>query len=270
MLPRLKKFQEAVWGYYRENKRSFAWRSTSDPYRILVSEVMLQQTQTERVKSYYAAFLKRFPNVRALANASLSDVLILWKGLGYNRRAINLKRAAEAIVSEHGGRFPKDYRALLALPGVGPSTAGAIMNFSYHIPTAFIETNIRSVYLHFFFKDKESVDDKELLAVIEKTQDTEDPKSWYYALYDYGVMLKKTVGNQNSRSKHYKKQSTFKGSNRELRAAMLFYLLEKKKVSVPELCKALERDEAAVLKNIEAFEKEGFIRRKGASIHMIR
>lgn len=270
MLPRLKKFQEVIWGYFHEHKRSFAWRTTSDPYHILVSEIMLQQTQTERVKGYYDAFLKKFPTIETLASASLTELLTLWKGLGYNRRAINLKRAAETIVTEHKGVFPKEYRALLALPGVGPSTAGALMNFAYQIPTAFIETNIRSVYIHFFFKDKEGVDDKELLQLIEKTQDTSNPKEWYYALYDYGVMLKKTIGNQNSRSKHYKKQSAFKGSNRELRAAMLFYLLEHKSVTVTRLTKDLDKDKEMMLKNLEAFEKEGFIVRKGNTVSMIR
>jgi A/G-specific adenine glycosylase len=263
MPPRYKKFQRDIWDYYKTHKRDLPWRNTKDPYKILVSEVMLQQTQVERVKGYYNAFLKRFPNVKALAKASLADLLRSWKGLGYNRRALNLKKAAEAIVKQ--GAFPRTYPALLDLPGVGQSTAGAIMNFSYSIPTPFIETNIRSVYLHFFFKGKEGVNDKDIMDIIVKTIDQKNPREWHYALYDYGMMLKKTVGGMNSQSKHYKKQSTFKGSNRELRAMILFYLLDNKKATLKQLITYLKQDEEIVKKNLEAFIKEGAFRKSGVT-----
>lgn len=275
MIPRIKKFQEDVWKHYAAHKRTLPWRSTKDPYKILVSEMMLQQTQVERVKGYYQAFLDRFPDMEALAGAPLSDVLVLWKGLGYNRRAVNLKKTAEIIVA-NGVKFPKEYSALLALPGIGPSTAGALMNFSYGVATAFIETNIRSVFLHFFFKGESGVSDAEILVLVEKTMDQKNPREWYYALYDYGVMLKKTIGNPNARSKHYKKQSAFKGSNRELRAKILFYLVEKKKTTMGILVKKFGSDEERVRKNIEAFEKEGLIscnrtlRTKTAIVTMLR
>ncbi len=220
---------------------------------------MLQQTQVERVKNYYNAFLKKFPTPLHFAKAPLSEVLKMWKGLGYNRRAVNLILASKEI--ERYGKFPKEYPALLSLPGIGPSTAGAIMNFSYNIPTPFIETNIRSVYLHFFFKNKIKVNDKEILECVEKTMDTGNPREWYYALYDYGVMLKKTIGNQNSRSIHYKKQSTFKGSNRELRAHILFYLVKNKKATIPELAKDLHKHKDEIKRNIEAFLKEKVIQK---------
>lgn len=263
MIPRLKNFKDAVWGYYKTHKRSLAWRNTKDPYKILVSEVMLQQTQVERVKKFYEEFLRAFPNTKTLAEAPLSEVLKLWKGLGYNRRAVNLKRAAEEVEKNHKGKFPKDYASLLKLPGIGQSTAGAIMNFAYNTPTPFIETNIRSIYLYSFFKNKDGVHDKEILELVSKTQDAENPREWYYALYDYGTHLKKTVGNQNSRSRHFKKQSSFKGSNRELRSLILSRLLEKKKVTPEQLVKALQRDKEAIVKNLTAFEKEGVIRSEG-------
>ena len=264
MIPRIKSFQDEVWGYYKTHKRSLIWRNTKNPYRILVSEVMLQQTQVERVKRFYTAFLAEFPTIESLAEAPLSKVLVLWKGLGYNRRAVNLQKTAKEIVERYEGEFPKDYTSLLSLPGVGPSTAGALMNFSYNIPTAFIETNIRSVYLHFFFKNKKEVSDKEIMNFIEKSQDTENPREWYYALYDYGTMLKATIGNQNTRSKHYKKQSTFKGSNRELRAGMLFYILSKKKVNLNELVRHFKKDKSALILNLGAFEKEGVLKKSGS------
>lgn len=266
MITRSKHFKEKVWGYYKAHKRSLPWRTTKNPYRILVSEVMLQQTQVERVRKFYEAFLKAFPDVESLAKASLSEVLILWKGLGYNRRAVNLKKCAEEVVKNYKGKFPKDYASLLALPSIGQSTAGAIMNFSYNIPTAFIETNIRSIYLHEFFKDKEGITDKELIPLIEKTQDLKNPREWYYALYDYGTHLKKTVGNQNSRSKHYKKQSAFKGSNRELRSLILSYLLQNKSASIAQIVKELKKDKESIIKNITAFEKEGVIRTAGGRV----
>jgi A/G-specific adenine glycosylase len=286
MVAQTKIFQGEIWNYYQEHKRILPWRETRNPYHILVSEVMLQQTQVERVKGFYDAFLRKFPDVESLARAPLSEVLPLWKGLGYNRRAVNLKKTAEEIVrrnledaenvkgenlkkSSKVDGFPRNYSELLSLPGVGPSTAGAVMNFAYNIPTAFIETNIRTVYLHFFFKDKEGVSDKEILSLVEQTQDMKNPRDWYYALYDYGVMLKKTVGNLNTRSKHYKKQSTFKGSNRELRAQILFYLLEKKRATVSQTATHLKRKDDEVKAVLETFVKEGTMKKKGLSFEIV-
>jgi len=263
IIPRTKVFQDTVWGYYKIHKRSFHWRNTKNPYNILVSEVMLQQTQVARVKGYYATFLKEFPTHKDLARAPLSKVLTKWKGLGYNRRAVNLQKACKEVVEKYKGSFPKNYNELISLPGIGQSTAGALMNFSYNIPTPFIETNIRSVYLHFFFKNKTNVTDKEIVKLVEKTQDTTNPREWYYALYDYGTMLKTTFGNQNTQSKHYKKQSVFKGSNRELRANMLFYILNKKKVSIEELILEFKKDKSAILANLGAFEKEEVLQKVG-------
>ena len=269
MISPIKAFQTEVWKYYKTHKRDLPWRKTKNPYRILVSEVMLQQTQVERVKVYYTAFLKKFPDIETLAQAKLSEVLTMWKGLGYNRRAVNLKKCAEEIVNA-GGKFPKEFPALLALPGIGPSTAGALMNFSYNIPTAFIETNIRSVYLHFFFKNKTGIDDKEIFKLVEKTQDMKNSREWYYALYDYGVMLKKTIGNPNIRSKHHKKQSTFKGSNRELRAKMLFYILENKSTTAKQIAKNTKRSLEEVEKNLTTFTKEGLVIKKGAYVRIVK
>lgn len=263
IIPRTKTFQDTVWGYYKTHKRSFPWRNTKNPYNILVSEVMLQQTQVTRVKGYYSTFLKEFPTPKDLARAPLSKVLTKWKGLGYNRRAVNLQKACKEVVEKYKGSFPKNYNELIPLPGIGQSTAGAVMNFSYNIPTPFIETNIRSVYLHFFFKNKTKITDKEIIKLVEKTQDTTNPREWYYALYDYGTMLKTTFGNQNTKSKHYKKQSVFKGSNRELRANMLFYILNKKKVSIEELILEFKKDKSAILANLGAFEKEGVLQKVG-------
>jgi A/G-specific adenine glycosylase len=169
-----KRFQEKVWDFYRQSGRhSLPWRKTHDPYKILVSEMMLQQTQVDRVIPKYEAFLKRFPKVLDLAAAPLSDVLALWSGLGYNRRALFLKRIADVVTAEMKGKFPKDAESLRALPGVGPYTAAAVSTFAYNQSNVFIETNIRAAYLHEFFPDMQGVSDAQILPLITKTVDIE-------------------------------------------------------------------------------------------------
>ena len=201
---------------------------------------MLQQTQVKRVLTFYAEFMKQLPTVQSLAKAPLAKVLKVWQGLGYNRRALMLHRAAQTIVRDYNGTFPNDYEKLLELPGVGPSTAAGIMNFAFGRATPYLETNVRSVYLHFFFDDKSCklVHDKQILPILEKTLDEKNPREWFYALLDYGVMVKKTHGNPNTRSAHYAKQSPFEGSSRQARAAALRKAL-KSGVSQKHLLKLL-------------------------------
>ncbi|MDR2898289.1 MAG: A/G-specific adenine glycosylase [Spirochaetaceae bacterium] len=221
----LNEFRQAIWDNYRRNPRRFPWRETSDPYEILVSEIMLQQTQTERVIPKYTAWLEAFPNASSLAKASLPEVLRLWNGLGYNRRARFLQEACRIVTEKSGGVFPRDPDELDALPGIGPYTARAVAAFAFGSPEVFIETNIRSVYIFFFFPDAEKVDDKELLPLIEQTLDREHPREWYYALMDYGAALKKSVKNPSRRSSSYAKQSKFDGSLRQARGAILRALI---------------------------------------------
>lgn len=218
-------FRKTVWSHYKNNKRDFAWRNTSDPYQILVSEFMLQQTQTIRILEKFTEFIKAFPTVKDLAEASLSDVLKLWQGLGYNRRAKFLYEAAKKIQMDFNGIVPLNIEQLDSLPGIGPYTARAIYTFSTNLPSTFIETNIRTVFIHHFFKDSD-VDDKEILKLVEQTLDTSDPRNWYYALMDYGVYIKKSVGNLNIKSKHYSKQSKFEGSKRQVRGQILKTILQ--------------------------------------------
>lgn len=223
-----KVFIKIVWKHYRASGRhDLPWRKTTDPYKILVSEVMLQQTQVARVLFKYKEFLKFFPTTRKLADASLGDVLKVWQGLGYNRRAKFLWQAARAVVDDKTGKWPKAFLELRTLPGVGEYTAGAVLNFAYNKPVPLIETNIRTVYIHHFFKDRTSVSDKELLPLIERTLDKNNPREWNWALMDYGSFLKETVGNLNKKSKTYQKQSDFKTSNRYVRGAILRAITEK-------------------------------------------
>ena len=224
---REKKFVEIVWKHYRrEGRHDLPWRKTKNPYRILVSEIMLQQTQAERVIPKYKSFLKKFPSLASLASAPLGDVLREWQGLGYNRRAKMLHECAKVITKEYRGVFPKTHTELMRLPGVGHYTAGAIMAFAYNEAVPIIETNIRTVFIHHFFKDKDSITDTETFRLIERSLDRDNPREWYYALMDYGAYLKKTIGNQNAKSKHYTKQSAFKNSDRQIRGAIIRLLSE--------------------------------------------
>lgn len=214
-------FVTRVWEHYATDGRDLPWRHTDDPYHTLISEVMLQQTQVSRVVPKYAEFLQAFPTVEALAEASLDELLRAWSGLGYNRRAINLKRAAAAIVAEHGGRVPDTYDDLVALPGIGPATAAQVLAFAFGVGIPFIETNIRSVYLHEFFGDAQDVPDAAIMPLVEATLDGGRPREWFWALMDYGAHLKATLPNPSRRSRHHARQSRFDGSNRQLRGRLL-------------------------------------------------
>lgn len=218
-------FLETIWDYYHVHGRhDLPWRRSEvdgsfDPYKIMVSEIMLQQTQVPRVIPKYEEFLDRFKNIQALAAADLGDVLRVWQGLGYNRRAKFLWQAAHNL--NVLGAFPDTQLELVKLPGIGSNTAGAILAYACNLPTVFIETNIRTVYIHHFFGDCIDVDDKEIRTLLEETMDRENPREFYWALMDYGSNLKATLGNLNKASKHYKKQSSFKGSRRQVRGAVL-------------------------------------------------
>jgi A/G-specific adenine glycosylase len=222
-------FQKVIWDYYTAHARvSLPWRKSITPYRIWISEVMLQQTQADRVVTFFNNWMKLFPTITSLAQASQVDLLRAWKGLGYNSRALRLKKAAQQIMDEHRGVFPKVYEDILNLPGIGPYTAGAISAFAYNRPITMIETNIRRVYLHHFFKNEHNVHDAELLKVIEQTVPAERAREWYWALMDYGAYLAKVIPNPNKRSRHYTVQKQFKGSDRQIRGRILEILLQKR------------------------------------------
>jgi A/G-specific adenine glycosylase len=256
----IKQFQRTIYAYYHKNKRYFPWRNTTDPYHILVSEIMLQQTQTSRVVSKYEEFTREFPDFSSLAHSDLRKVLQLWQGLGYNRRAIALHKIAQIVVHNLNGELPKTPEILDNLPGIGPYTASAIVAIAYNQPAVFIETNIRAVYLHFFFLDQEQVRDSQILDKINQTLDQSNPRKWYYALFDYGAMLK---GKEKlaSKSVHYRKQSPFKGSNREVRSKIVRLALSLPVVSEHEISDTLNLPPATVKENLVQLQKEGFIRK---------
>jgi A/G-specific adenine glycosylase len=250
-------FRAQVLGFYAERGRAFPWRSTRDPWPILVSEVMLQQTQTERVLPKYLAWIAAYPTPRGLAEADLADVLSLWSGLGYNRRALALVKAASRLASL--GRFPDEEDELLELPGVGPYTARAVLAFAFGRPVVLIETNIRSVFLHSFFEGEEAVSDVRIAPLVEATLDRDDPRRWYYALMDYGVEIKRAFGNPNGRSAHYAKQSPFADSHRRIRGALLKELGSRGRADADELAQALPFARERVDKALGELEAEGFV-----------
>jgi len=237
-----KDFQELIWHKGKDLFRQMPWRDDTQPYYVLVSELMLQQTQVHRVIPKFTAFMERFPTIFDLATAPLSEVLILWSGLGYNRRAKFLHQAARKVVAEHDGMIPDTLKVLLQLPGVGPSTAGAIMVYSYNQPVVFIETNVRTVYFQHLFPGNNQIHDSELRAIVEKTIDHEHPREWYWALMDYGSWLKKQGLGATDRSTQYKKQPPLKGSLREVRGILLKALAERDH-TVQELAEAAPPDE---------------------------
>jgi A/G-specific adenine glycosylase len=287
----ISKFQKNILEWFAKNGRhDLPWRHTTNPYRILVSEIMLQQTQVDRVISYYKTFLKRFPTARKLANASPAEVLRVWKGLGYNRRALYLKRAAEKIIDDYNGQFPREVSEIEKLPGVGHYTARAVAVFAFNTPEVFIETNIRRVFIwkmgkmvsspHFARSGDGSsqntdltpfsIPDSDLIPIIEKALYRKNPRLWYNALMDYGALALSDIPNPNRQSRHYTKQSRFEGSRRYARAKILDALLKGSALSQAELQKYYLADiffepyrERTVFAGILSdLECEGFIERK--------
>lgn len=259
-------FRTVIADFYRAHGRTFAWREQITPYRVFISEVMLQQTQTARVTQKFPRFLEAFPDFASLAAAPFAEVLGQWKGLGYNRRARYLQESARVIVTEHGSRLPDEPEELLQLPGIGAATAASICVFAYNRPLPFIETNLRTVYIHFFFPDQDRVSDRDILPLVESTLDRERPREWYYALMDYGVMLKKTVGNLSRRSLHYSRQSPFEGSDRQLRGRLLQLLLERGQVDQQALPRLLGESVARCARILEALQRERLVTKRGDTV----
>ncbi len=258
-------FRGLVYGFYRQYKRDLPWRLGQDPYRVLVSEVMLQQTQVERVIPKFLAFMELFPTVDALAVASLASLLSAWQGLGYNRRALHVQKAACQILDNWQGAIPNDPQLLQKLPGIGPYTAGAICAFAYNRPEIFLETNIRAVLLHFFFPGCQQVSDRELLPVAAVLLDHEAPRDWYNALMDYGSDLKRRFPNPSRRSKHHAVQSRFAGSDRQIRGAILRCLLngEGQGQTLRSLSQHLDCDRERLKHILAILGEEGLLQQRG-------
>ncbi|MBD3321170.1 MAG: A/G-specific adenine glycosylase [Chitinivibrionales bacterium] len=259
-------FRKKIYCHYAAHKRDLPWRSTCDPYRIVVSEIMLQQTQVDRVIPKYRHFICAFPDFSALAAAPLNTVLSFWHGLGYNRRALSLKKLAHQVVDLHNGMLPDSLEGLLALPGIGIATASSISAFAFNKPVVFIETNIRTVFIHEFFGTMKNVDDKEVAALAEQVLDKKNPCKWYNALMDYGVMLKRNYPNPSRKSAQYAKQSRFEGSHRQVRGMVLKTLLKEKSLTQKQLIACIDKEESSILSALDDLIRDRLVSSKKGEI----
>lgn len=260
-------FKKTLHTFYKTNRRSLPWRETIDPYRVFVSEIMLQQTQVSRVLPKYELFIEHFPTFESLANASFSDILFYWKGLGYNRRAKWLQESARIIVQKYKGKTPDKQNLLEQLPGIGEATAASIIVFTYNIPILFIETNVRRVFIHHFFSNRDNVHDDEVLPYLQETLDKNAPREFYYALMDYGSYLPRHYGNANKKSKHYGKQSKFEGSIRQMRGKILEILITQKTVSMLKL-KSYVKDDSRLEQALKGLIDDGLVLQKGEAFSL--
>ncbi|MDR0494381.1 MAG: A/G-specific adenine glycosylase [Treponema sp.] len=261
-------FRKMVFSNYRQAGRQFPWRGAG-PWGVMVSEFMLQQTQTERVLRYWENWMRQWPQPEDLAKAPMEEALRHWSGLGYNRRCYNLKNSAAIITAENNGKVPETPQALRLLPGIGPYIAGAIACFAYNYPAVFIETNIRATVIHCFFPDKNDVKDSEIYPILESALYKKDPRTWYYALMDYGASLKKLTENPNRRSAHYSRQSPFIGSFRQARGKVIKALASLGASNAEELGIACCLEDEKLYRVLERLEKESLVAEKGG-IYRIR
>ncbi|MDR1073924.1 MAG: A/G-specific adenine glycosylase [Treponema sp.] len=264
---KIKQFKAEVYSYYGQCGRTFPWRERTAPWGVLVSEFMLQQTQTERVIPYFERWMLRWPTPEALHNASLEEALSEWVGLGYNRRCRFLKECARVVTEEYGGRVPETPEILHSLPGVGAYTAGAIACFAYNYPSVFIETNIRAAAIHFFsfFYDAHAspaVSDREISSILEVALDGEtrkDSRLWYWALMDYGANLKKLHVNPNRRSAHYTKQSKFEGSLRQIRGSVVRTLAREGASTIESLLRKTAAQKQELYRALDGLQKDAIV-----------
>ncbi len=256
-------FQKTAYSHYSPMRdgQIMPWRADPSPYNVFVSEFMLQQTQVSRVIDAFLQFIAVFPDIRALAEADFRTVLTQWQGLGYNRRAKYLHQSAKQILAHHGGRIPPRVEDLKRLDGIGPYTAGAICAFAFSQPVLFIDTNIRRVYIHYFFSNREhEIDDVELEVLNEQCLDRDDPRKWYGALMDWGALLGRQMKqNPNKKSRHYAKQSPFAGSVRQVRGQILRLLVEHRSLSYEQLQQQSGKDNGKFSTILYSLQEEGFV-----------
>lgn len=253
-------FRRYIYAFYESAGRTdLPWRQDFNPYKILVSEIMLQQTQVERVIPKFNAFIEKFPDFTSLAEAPVGELIIAWQGLGYNRRVLHLQKAAQTVVVRFHGQLPQESLELLSLPGIGTYTAAAIQAFAFNQPSIVVETNIRTVYIFHFFHGAYKVTDQEILPYIHATLDLNHPREWYSALMDYGTYLKTVVPNPTRQSKKYVRQAPLKGSNREVRGKILKILARNSDQDINQLITLTEIGQERLIPALIQLTDEGFI-----------
>jgi A/G-specific adenine glycosylase len=268
-------FRSTVWSYYKKYGRVLPWRQTVDWYPILVSEIMLQQTQVDRVEKKYRDFLNRFPTPTVLARAKQSTVLKQWQGLGYNRRARGLQQSVQSILADYNGLLPDTADALEQLPGIGTYTASALLAFVYNQPVVLVETNVRTVMIHFFLATERELEDSMLLQIVGQTLVRRNARDWYYALMDLGAYLKSRGVRYNSRMKNYRRQAAFSGSNREVRGCIIRQLTGARELSIVQLAKSTDAAERQITKQrigeaAKQLVSEGLVVQRGRFFYLAK
>lgn len=253
-----KKFLSCIYNFYHSNYRNLPWRNTDNPYHILVSEVMLQQTQVSRVIDKYLLFIKKFPTIEALAHSSLHDVLLVWQGLGYNRRAKYLVECARVIVEQYDGIVPDTLEQLQNLTGLGKATAASVGIFAYNKPYIYIETNVRTVYIYTFFDKQVNITDAMIVPLLKQTMDTKNPKKFYNALMDCGTHIKQHY-NFSRHSAHYTVQTPYVTSLRKVRGDIIHYLVACGGTKKEEMMRDIGVGTATIEKALDALCSEGLV-----------
>ena len=250
---KIKSFQEKILNWWEENKRNFPWRETTDPYYIMVSEIMLQQTQAPRVVQKYLDFINKYSTIRGLANTSQSELLSLWSGLGYNRRALWLQEAARILLELE--EFPQTPKELQELKGIGPYSARSILIFAFNKDIATVDTNIRRILIAEGFAE-ENTSEKDLLRIAEQLLPKSRSRDWHNALMDYGSMV---LTASKTGIKPTSQQNRFKGSEREKRGKILKFLLAKKSATIATLSKIVNASKEQVEPILDKMIKDGLI-----------
>ena len=263
---KIAKFQEKVMKWWAKNKRHLPWRESPTPYNVMVSEVMLQQTQVNRVVSKYEEFLEEFPDFEALANANQKHLLKVWSGLGYNRRALWLKDAALSVVSL--GEFPRNASELRKLKGIGPYTSKSILIFAFNEDIAAVDTNIRRVLISTGFA-REDMSLQELQGIADRILLKGRSSDWHNALMDYGAM---ELTASSTGIAPLTTQTCFEGSTRQLRGALVRILAHSERLSFSQMMQHpdLEECDREVLEDVlESLVQEEILERAAQNVYKI-
>ncbi|HVQ00922.1 MAG TPA: Fe-S cluster assembly protein HesB [Candidatus Thermoplasmatota archaeon] len=253
----ISKFQRKVWAFYRTHRRRLPWRTTHDPYKILVSELMLQQTQVSRVITFYNKWIQQWPTIQDLAHASRREVLQAWMGLGYNTRALRLQQAAKTIVGDYQGDVVQAMRQYQEIPGVGRYTSQAVLIFATNADLVTVDTNIRRIFIHEFGLPKD-ISERNLWDLALRCLPTGRSRDWHNALMDYGALHDTAL---TTGVKPKTRQGRFEGSNRQLRAQVIRLLLQQDR-SFTELQKRLDVPKVKLQHILATLIEEDFISRK--------
>jgi len=265
----LRRLRRRILTWYGRHGRDLPWRHTADPYAILVSEVMLQQTQVPRVIPKYAAFLHRYPDLESLASAPLAEVLALWSGLGYNNRAVRLRACAQVVAAAappgERAELPRDVRALETLPGLGPYTARAVLAFAHNTDLAAVDANVRRVLIH-ELRLPPDIGPASLQEVAERALPRGRARDWHNALMDYGaaVLTGRATGIAPLTS-----QGPFRGSRRWYRSQLLRLLLAQGPQAAADLPRNLELSQQEVSVIVAAMARDGLVQRHGDTVRLL-